>query len=199
MASCVNAYINVGSVYILKKQWQHAVWMFNTAEALLTKSALLNNAVEQRIEALVMQCNAQAFMGLYGMDRAELVEMDDNSDDRLREHIMKRLTRVLELDAPKEQKAAAHRSLAYFYEKICELPNMEAMILHRKAAFEHLDLMPQSLCPICSDDINMEDLGLATLGCFHMFHRACYRKWETHRAKAGTSPECPVCRFSGHS
>lgn len=92
--SCINAYINVGSVWILKHEWLFAITMFNAAEDFIAKARATGLTVTAKMEGLATQCAAQARMGL-AMDAPE-------QRDALTTEIDRRLRLVLALDLPNE-------------------------------------------------------------------------------------------------
>ena len=67
--------------------------------------------------------------------------------------------------------ANAHKTLALYFERYHQPPDLDAMARHRRTSIDLLRLAPQDLCPICADELAVDAPGLVALGCFHMYHR----------------------------
>jgi hypothetical protein len=168
---CMNGYINVGSLQILKKDWNEAISIFRSAEGLLKRYRDTGVTVKPGLEAMLLQCTAQAHMGLFSSNACKNKGLDQEA---MRLEILSRLSRVVRMDeVPKDLLAAAHRCLAYYHERIASPADPACMERHRR---EMMRLLRTSSCgaqqcAICTEEINLQDSGIATLGCFHMFHR----------------------------
>ena len=191
----IEGYINIGYYQSLKGNHAQALGFFSMAETVVvcageddipdaTKGSLLNASTQ----SLVIKCKSMLDRG----DTSAMVSIRDNE-------LIPKLEKYSNLRIAEKDKANAHRTLAHVYELLCDPPDVTLLVEERHKVCASANLEFPTECSICFDPVRIEDLGLTTLGCFHVFHFKCTESHFAYRKLAGASPDCPLCRFAGHS
>ena len=191
----IEGYINIGYYQSLKGNHAQALGFFSMAETVVvcageddipdaTKGSLLNASTQ----SLVVKCKGLLDCG----ETSAMVSIRDSE-------LLPKLEKYSNLRIAAKDKANAHRSLAHVYELLCDPPDVTRLVeeRHKMCALANLEFPTE--CSICFDAVRTEELGLTTLGCFHVFHFKCTESHFAYRKLAGASPDCPLCRFAGHS
>ena len=191
----IAGYINVGFYQSLQGKHSQALGFFSMAETVVVcvgegniPDATMGSLLNGYTQSLIVRCE-----GLLDTSaRSHMVSIRDNE-------LLPKLEQYKNLRIPDKDKASAHRSLARVYELLCDPPDVTKLVEERSkmCAMAHLDFPAE--CAICFEPVGMEELGLVSLGCFHIFHSKCTREHFAHRKRAGAFPSCPLCRFAGHS
>ena len=191
----IEGYINVGCYQSLQGKHSQAVGFFSMAETVVTcvgegnlPDAIMGRLLHGYTQSLMLKCEGLLEAG----EKSNVVTIRDVE-------LLPRLEKYKQLRLSDKEKASVHRCLARVYEFLCDPPDVPRLVeeRHKMCNLTHLDFPTE--CAICFEPIGMEDLGLASLGCFHIFHSNCSQTHFAHQKRAGASPGCPLCRFAGHS